>query len=247
MSLEPKGETMVDTTETSQDLTLVQRMLSVFHNPRATFTSLTKSVSLADILVPFLLLLVLSMGAQTLMRPLAMEEQEQRILLQEDLSEEQKEVILDRMDTASRRMSGPVGYAIGLGTNIVWYLLLAGIIMFMGSFILGGQSSYKVTLAIVLFASLVGVVEMIVKTPLILQTQTLRIETGLDLLLPGSLDQTLVGRFFHRLDFFSMWKVYLMALGVAYAYKVSEKQSRIVLYGAWILTMFLLAWLVPGS
>ena len=66
------------------------------------------------------------------------------------------------------------------------------------------------------------------------------------LLLPGSLNGTLIYRFFHSLDFFAMWKVFLVALGVALVYKVEEKKARIVLFGAWVLAMFLLAWLWGG-
>ena len=84
------------------------------------------------------------------------------------------------------------------------------------------------------------------KIPLILQTGTTKVETGLALLLPGSLDGTLIYRFFHSLDFFAMWKVFLVALGVALVYKVEEKKARIVLFGAWALAMFLVAWLWGG-
>jgi len=196
-----------------------------------------------DLLAPFLILLVLSMGSQTLIGPMAIEEGRQQILQREDIPDEMKDTMLERMEGGLR----PTRYLLtGIGT-IVWYAILGGVVMFFGAFVLGGQATYKETLAVVLYANLVSIVEQILKIPLMLQTGSIRVETGLALLLPGSLDGTLIYRFFHGLDFFAMWKVFLVALGVALVYKVEEKKARIVLFGAWVLVTFLMAWLLPGG
>lgn len=222
---------------------LVQRLWGVFVRPKATFQSLAQSMSTWDLVVPLLILLCLSLTNQALIGPVALEEQRQRIMQREDVPEERKEALLERMDGALTR---PTRYVTGIGAVAVWYAFLAGIVMFFGTFILGGQASYKETLTIVLYASLVGVVEMALKIPLIVQLSTTRVKTGLVLLLPGSLDGTLIYRFFQRLDFFAMWKIFLVAMGVAAIYKVEEKRARVILFGAWVLTMFLLAWLLDG-
>ena len=226
-----------------ENKTVLQRIFGLFLTPRATFSALAQSIGMLDLLVPFLILLALSVGSQRLVGPLALEEQRERILQSERFTDEQKDTILERMEGAINK---PSRYLLGGVTLIVWYAILGGVIMFFGAFILSGQASYKDTLAVVLYANLVGVVEWVVKTPLILQTGTTKVETGLALLLPGSLDGTLIYRFFHRLDFFAMWKVFLVALGVALIYKVEEKRARTVLFGAWALAMFLLAWLLDG-
>ncbi len=223
--------------------TVLQRIFGVFLTPRATFSALAQSIGVLDLLVPFLILLALSVGNQRLVGPLALEEQRELILQSERILDEQKDTILERMEGAINK---PSRYLLGGVTLIVWYAILGGVIMFFGAFILSGQATYRDTLAVVLYANLVGVVESIVKIPLILQTGTTRVETGLALLLPGSLDGTLIYRFFHRLDIFAIWKVFLVALGVALVYKVEEKRARTVLFGAWALAMFLLAWLLDG-
>ncbi len=228
------------------DLVLLKRMIGIFTMPRATFSSLVESINTVDILIPVVVVLLISLGTQPLIRPIAIEEQTQKILQRDDIPDDQKEVILDRMEQMSERMSGPLGYLIVVGAALGWYAILGGVIMFFGSFILGGRASFKDSFGIVAYAQLVSVVELIVKIPLIIQTQTLQVETGLALLLPGGLDGTLMYRFFHRLDFFSIWRIFLLALGMALLYRVDEKRSRFMLYGAWVLTMFLLAWLFDG-
>ena len=234
---------MDEQSTTNESKTVIQRIWGVFVTPRATFSALAQSIGMWDLLAPLLILLVLSVGSQALIGPMAIEEQQQQILQREDIPDEQKDVILERMEGA---LNSPSRYLLGGIAIIAWYAILGGVVMFFGAFILGGQASYRDTLAVVLYAGLVGVVEWVVKIPLILQTGTTKVETGLALLLPGSLDGTLIYRFFHSLDFFTMWKVFLVALGVALVYKVEEKKTRMVLFGAWALAMFLLAWLWGG-
>jgi len=231
----------------SPGMTVVRRMIGVFTAPRATFSSLVASTNVVDIVIPMVVMLVLSLGTQSLIRPIAIEEQTQKILQRDDIPDDQKEIMLDRMEEMTGRMSGPVGYLIGIGVTVGWYAIMAGVLMFFGAFILGGQAPFNDTVAVVAYAQLVSILELIIKVPLMLQTQTIQVETGLALLLPASMDTSLLYRFFHRLDFFSIWRIFLMAMGMALLYRVNEKRARLILFGAWALAMFLLAWLIDGS
>ncbi|UCD37128.1 MAG: YIP1 family protein [Fidelibacterota bacterium] len=221
----------------------VERLWGVIITPKATFQSLAQSIGTWDLVAPLLILLALSMASQALVGPIRIEEQRQIVLQREDIPEDQKEIYLERLDGALAR---PSRYLIGGGTVIIWYAMIGGIVMFFGAFILGGQASYRDTLVVVLYANLVAIVEMALKIPLILQLGTTKVKTGLVLLLPGSLEGALLYRFFQRLDFFAMWKIFLVAMGTALIYTVEEKRARTVLFGAWLLVMFLLAWLLDG-
>ncbi|MEE9464407.1 MAG: YIP1 family protein [Candidatus Neomarinimicrobiota bacterium] len=231
----------------SPGITIIKRMIGVFTAPRATFSSLVESINTVDIVIPMVVMLVLSLGSQSLVRPIAIEEQTQKILQRDDIPDDRKELMLDRMEDMTGRMSGSVGYLIGAGVTVGWYAILAGVLMFFGAFILGGQAPFKDTVGVVAYAQLVSILELIIKVPLIIQTQTTQVETGLALLLPGSMDTTLLYQFCHRLDFFSMWRIFLMAMGMALLYRVDEKRARFLLFGAWALAMFLLAWLIDGQ
>lgn len=234
---------MIEQRPIASNLTVTRRIWGIFTSPKATFESLSQSIGTLDLIVPILILLALSLGNQVLVAPVVIQEQQQRVLQREDIPDEQKEMILERMEGA---VGKPVRYLIGGAAVIIWYALISGIVMFFGAFILGGQASYRDTLVVVLYSQLVGIVEAVLKIPLTLQLATANLKTGLVILLPGALEGSLIYRFFQRLDFFAMWKIYLVALGVAAIYKVEAKQTRLVLFGAWVVIMFLLAWLLDG-
>lgn len=225
------------------NLPIIRRIWGIFMSPKATFESIVQSISTLDLIVPALILLFLSIGSQTLVTPIVIQEQQQRVLQREDIPDEQKDIILERMEGT---VGSPVRYLIGGATVIIWYALIGGIVMFFGSFVLGGQASYRDTLVVVLYAQLVGIVEAALKIPMTVQLATSNLKTGLVIILPGSMEGSLIYRFFQRLDFFAMWKIFLVALGVAAIYRVEVKRTRMVLFGSWVLVMFLLAWLLDG-
>lgn len=234
---------MEENTIETKEPSIMGRIWGIFISPKATFESLSQSIGTLDLVVPALILLALAIGSQALVTPVVIQEQQQRVIQREDIPEQQKDIILERMEGA---IGNPVRYLIGGATVFIWYALISGIVMFFGAFILDGQASYRDTLVVVLYSQLVGIVEAVLKIPLTLQLATANLKTGMVILLPGTLEGSLIYRFFQRLDFFAMWKIYLVAMGVAAVYRVEAKQTRMVLFGAWVLAMFLLAWLLDG-
>lgn len=214
-------------------------MLGIFTNPRATFTDLQQSISLQQLLVPLLLVLAVSVTAEGYLRPLAIEEQRSHYSQRDDLTEEQMEAILDRLDEAA--VTGAKQYLLAGLAGLAWLAILTGVVMFFGNFILGGEGRGAAAATIVVFVSLIGILELAVKVPLIIQAGSTQVETGLALLLPRSMDGSLLYRFFHRLDFFGIWKVGLTALGTAILFRVPEKQAGYAYFGAWAGVMLLMA------
>jgi hypothetical protein len=233
---------------------LARRLLGLFIAPRATFQSLAGSITTVDVAVPLFILLALSLGTEVAMRPLMIASREQYVLQNQDIPDEQKDTALERIQSFTE---SPWSLVWSVLTKLVWYAILAGVVMFFGSFILGGEppttspgmGSFQPALTVVLYAGLFSVVEWAVKLPLMLSLNTLNIQTGVGLFLPRSLDGTLIQRFFSSLDFFVMWKLYLVSIGMALIYRVTERQARTLLFSAWIVAMLLIAWLgtVPGT
>ena len=211
-------------------MTVWQRIITIYSNPRATFSSFEGSISLKDVTVPILILLVVSFGSQLFIQPMAFDEQISRIEHNQDISEEQKEAAFDRMESMIGNPVSVKSFLLTTVVTLVGLAVLAGLVMFFGSFILAGEATFQQALVIVVFVSMIGVLESAVKIPLILQSGTTQVETGMALLLPVSLDGTLLYRFFHRLDFFAMWKMTLIAMGTAMVFRTSEKSARLAYF-----------------
>ncbi len=225
---------------------LLGKITGLFFSPRATFESLAKSITTMDYIVPLVLLVIIVLGSQSLIIPLAMEESRDRVLQMEQLDEQQRQDALDRIDAAAANPS-IMRSMIGVIFAIVLIALTAGLLLFVGNNVLDGQGTFGQAMVIAVYANLVTIPAAIVKVPLMLQAQSLKVETGLSLLLPPSLDITVIGRIFNRLDLFGFWQWYLMALGVAIVFKVDEKRSRYIYLGIWVGFMILLALLIDGS
>lgn len=222
-----------------------QRISKIYSDPKATFSSFERSITLKDVTVPILILLVVSFGAQLLVVPIALNEQISRIE-RRDMAPEQKEAMLDRIESMMGNSVSVKSFLLTTVTTLLSFVLLAGVVLFFGSFILAGEATFKQALAVVVFVGMIGVLEWAVKIPLILQSGTIQVETGMALFLPVSLDGTLLYRFFHRLDFFAMWKIALIAMGTATVFGTTEKSARLAYFSAWAVLMFLLAWLFDG-
>lgn len=236
---------MEDNLTTTGNNGLFGKIIGLFISPRATFESLAQSITTMDYIVPLVLLVIVGLASQSLVMPLAMEESRDRVLQMEQLDEQQRQDALDRIDDVAANPS-IMRSLMGLAFAIVLMAITAGLLLFIGNNMLDGQGTFGQAFAITVYASLITIPAAIVRVPLMLQAQSLKVETGLSLLLPPSLDVTLIGRIFNRLDLFGFWQWYLMALGVAIVFKVNEKRARMIYLGIWVGFMILLAVLIDG-
>jgi len=103
--------------------------------------------------------------------------------------------------------------------------------------------SYSSILSVVSFAFLVMIPEAMVKLPLIFAKESQDIYFGAASLLPVKWHGSPLFNLCKELDFFTIWLVILIAVGIPLVTEVTKKQSYMVvgcLYGVWLLAaMFL--------
>ncbi len=128
-----------------------------------------------------------------------------------------------------------------ISLGIVW-LLLAGLLFFIGNTLMGGQSQFKNIFSIVAWSELVEVPGMIIKTFLILAKGTLQgVTTSVVVLLPflqEGENPSFFYRLFSKIDLFTGWKMALWIIGLSISYRFPvSKMTRLVLilWGFWIL------------
>jgi cell division protein FtsL len=214
----------------------VQKITTVFYEPSKTFTSLDKRPTW---LWPVIILIVLVMITSIATRPLQIQEQIHRIDQNERLSPEQKEQFIEM---TYDRMNQPFwkffGYVIPIAGVFIYVILLTAIWYFGGNVLLGGDATFKKVLSIFSHSALVAIPGTIVKLPLMLAKQSVRIQTSLAALLPSGSDESVLFKILAKFDIFNIWQYVLFTMGLAVIYKFSVKKAASLVIGfyvAWIL------------
>ena len=227
-------ETEVKQETTEKEMGPIGRVVGIFSSPKVTFQSIDRKPTW---LVPFIITLIFVVAMQLLTMDIGMKD---RVAMMEA-----RDTPAEQMQVMETQMDGPMKY-IGLGvapiaTLVVW-AILAGILLFSGNTIMGGESKFKKMFSLVAWSGLVGIVGGILKIFLILQKGTTHgITTSLAILVPTPpIGQTppILYRFLSKLDLFTIWNLVLWVIGLSVIYKFSTKKSAtlvITLQVIWII------------
>lgn len=213
--------------------TLFESFVHIFTKPRNAFEAIVQK---PHWLFPFLILVVLMMGMQWAIRDIVVSDTV-RHLQNQGLDPEKIEAIQNQI--LKMRFINLAMIPVTLG--IVW-LLLAGVLFFIGNTLMGGQTHFKTIFSIVAWAELVEVPGIFIKTFLILAKGTFQgVTTSLVVLLPflqEGENPSFFYRLFSKIDLFTGWKMILWIIGLSIAYRFPiPKTTRLVLFlwGFWIL------------
>lgn len=219
-------------------------MLSAIINsvtaPLETFQIIVKDFNWKQAVFPIGLLMILSVFSSFILSDqiadLQWEQIQNSINNNSNISEEQKEEILGSQYDRIYSNSGATAIFIYVSTAISWPLRIAFWSLFAliaGNLFLGEGESFKKVFTIASFAYLPSVLELIIKTPIQYATDNMAIFFGL-----GALGVGAQGEFLNSLlaglDLFSLWRVYLMAVGFSLLYKKSINSSLNVVAGVWL-------------
>ena len=204
-----------------QNLTLVQRITGVFFSPGSTFAQIDRK---PDWLIPMLILVVTAVVFTYFTLPITLPEQ---LAKQEQIMEEQG--ASGEQINQARAMGERIGKIFGLIAAVVFpgvfTLLFALIFWFVGNVVLGGQTTYLKMLSVLAYTSLIGVLDMLIKLPLILVKKTADIGLNLAVLLPESLTDTLLADIMKVMDIFVLWRFAVLAIAFTVLYKFTLEKA----------------------
>lgn len=199
-------------------------LVNIFLSPTRVFGSIKAKPTW---IMPFVIILLFTAVTAYVVAPMAMETQKQEMLSNENLSSEQREQAIQQMETY-KGIGSIIGAAAGTLGAAVMVFLMAAIILFMGTVVLGGSAKFMELVALVCFTGMISVLGQIVKTPLMVMKQTMDIRTSLAVLLPGSdvksVAYTLLNVF---TDVFFVWEIILVVAGVAVIYNFTKGKAAI--------------------
>lgn len=223
---------MEETTPNTENMSILNKMINVFTSPSKAFTSLD---SYKDWLIPILVIIIVAIGRQFIMQDLEIDAVKERITRNEQIPEEQKAAILEKIDQDSNDTFANIK-SIG-GIVIMTFLfaaLVAGLYFFTGNIIFGGSSSYANMLSVYALGSLIFIPEHIVKTALALSKGSTTVYTSLAILFDPAESSTLLFTLANAIDIFSIWKLAVWAIGFGIVYKFNQTKSWIAV-GFWYL------------
>jgi hypothetical protein len=101
--------------------------------------------------------------------------------------------------------------------------------------LLGTSGSFKKTFAVTTNSALMRIPGAIVKAILMFIKGSSDISTSLTLFLPKMTHQGFLYGLFSRIDFFTIWELILVGLGLKVLFNISGKKSYYVVFGLWLL------------
>lgn len=236
--------------EEDRDIGLVGRMVRVFYAPGETFEAVGQRTTWLDWFVPTLLVVLFTLVTIQLTMPLILQAQSE--VLQEQLKtlpEAQRQQMLAQMQgvTSISSISTVVVTPISV---FVMLFISGGVLLLIARYVLEGKVQYGQMLAVWGYASLVGIIGVLVRTPLMLAKDTAAVYTGLGVFVPDEMAKTFLGRLLAGMDLFSFWQFCLIGIGLATLTGVSTRRGLVpvlLLWALWILVQASLGGLGKGG
>jgi hypothetical protein len=128
------------------------------------------------------------------------------------------DAMLDRLESVAPRLA----YYSAAGSVVVTLLAtvaIAGIAFFIFSALLGGNGTYGQVLAVVAHAGFLSVLQLLFITPLNYVRESMSSATSLAVFLPMMDDQSFLGMLLGSIDFFRIWWLVSLAIGLGVLYK----------------------------
>ncbi len=198
---------------TSQaEIGLINRMIRLFYAPRETFEDLARERSAADWLVPAILNVAVATIAAVLILPFTTEFNQERMQQRmQGMSAEERKIVEQYQTQGIMRVSTLIVTPIVLFTFV---FIFSALCLLVGK-LLGGLLSYGQVLTIVVYAGLIAIPQQIIKTLLILATETPLVQIGLGVFLSEEALRSFSGHLLSLIDPFVVWSIVVTGLGLS--------------------------------
>ena len=210
----------------------IQRIFGIWLNPIKALESFPKQATSQIWLIPMIIILIFISITTYVSSPYAKELQLEMVQMRDDIPED---VQTDMIDRLSSDTVNPLEFVYAIVGATLWYLIQTLIIFGISTLALGVNTTFKSLWAMIILINTTNIIELAVKVPLMISSGNLMIESGLSLLLPGSLTETFIYNFLYQFDIFSIWRVILIGLGLSIIHEAERNKTFGILFGSWIV------------
>lgn len=221
--------------ESGEGTGIVSRMIGAMFSPGRTFASVNAHTEHRDWYLPMIVIAIIGMFTAYLLMPAAqtagMQAVQEQLAKDESLTEEQRAMQLEnaqRVMGFSAVVLSPIGTAVTIFVQAAIFLALA-------NFVFGGDGTYKKTLAVVSYSSLVAVPAAVVALLLGMALDAPTVQLGLGLLAPESMKGSYIHHFLSMVTVFAVWKYLLVSVGLGVVAGIRTKLAFSGIFGLWVL------------
>jgi len=220
-------------------------ILKVFYRPSEIFGKLTGKT---DWLVAFILVAFIGGLLSFHTSPIVSKDLKDSMLkrFEQQMPAEQYEQIRERIESqfddaikGTFKWYYPLLYTF---PPLIYLFIIAGICMIIGNFAFGGKAGFWIVTNVVSYSGLIALLGSILKSLLIISKQSMYVYTGFALLKPIN-DGSFVYYLLRGMDFFTIWRIAVIALGLGVVYKMKPKRFAYVLFTVWIVWIIAQAFL----
>jgi hypothetical protein len=205
--------------------------INIYYAPKEALSHIGEKPEQHKVWFPVLILVLATLATAMLTADLSREYQRELLMNSDKYSSEQKAEI-------SKRFEEPVHPAMIALPVIGWSLgsiaALAGIYLFIGNFFGGGHTRFWTVASVIAHISLIDVLAMAIKTPLMLIQETALVDTSLALLFPERDLSNIWYQAAMQFDLFIIWKLILLIIAFQALYHFSAKKSTALVLPVWL-------------
>ncbi len=133
------------------------------------------------------------------------------------------------LDTETSVEKNLIGAAFaGILVSFVPTLLTAALAMLLGSFLMAGGARFKQVWSVILYGSVITVLGMLVKVPIILAKGTTFVSLGFGALIPSLEPTSAAFILLEAFNFFSIWEIIVVGIGLATIYGFPRNKGYIM-------------------
>lgn len=222
-------------TEPAGEMNVFERIINLFVAPSKTFEAL---VIKPDWVTPLILFFLVFATVSFLLKDVIQAEQaivtKESIMKNQQIPDSQKEQSAEQAISMMKKFWA-VGIGVGFIAVIIMYLLGGLALHLGGKSILKGNGTYLQVLSIFGYSGLVDVLASIIKVPLMYINQTMRVDTGLGILLGENATRTPLYVFLSKFDIFTFWQLAVLIIGLSILYKFPKGKTAALVIGLWVI------------
>jgi hypothetical protein len=218
-------------------MNLFARIIGVITSPKATFQSVVAHPRALGVIVVICLISAVTLGW-------FFSSQVGRDAWLNSMIERGGAQMNDQQIAAMEKMAPMIGYfaiAQALIGVPIFMVVIAGLLYAIFNAAMGGTATFKQVFAVVAHSWVIPAVSQLFTLPLAYAKGELKSSTSLGVLLPMIDDSTFLGKFLGAIDFFLIWALIVLAIGLAVLYRRKTQSVATTLFVIYVVIALAIA------